>query len=101
MGTEISILLATLLVIGTMTFVALVPSLPTSVGTFEFAVYYLLTAFGVDPVETLGYALVIHAILFIPPILMALLVLVPWPQRRDSGAVAPSPATATGAVEEP
>ena len=65
-----------------MTFVALVPSLPASVGTFEFVVYYLLTAFGVGPVEALGYALVIHAILFVPPILMAVFVLVPWPMNR-------------------
>ena len=90
MGIEISILLATLLVIGTMTFVALVPSLPASVGTFEFAVYYLLTAFGAGPVEALGYALVIHAILFLPPILIALLMLIFWPMKRksvDSGEV--------------
>ena len=84
MGIEISILLATLLVIGTLTFVALVPSLPASVGTFEFAVYYLLTAFGIGPVEALGYALVIHAILFMPPILIALLVVVSWPLKRKS-----------------
>ena len=84
MGIEISLLLATLLVIGTLTFVAMVPSLPASVGTFEFAVYYLLTAFGIGPVEALGYALVIHAILFLPPILIALLVLVIWPLKRKS-----------------
>ena len=84
MGIEISILLATLLVIGTLTFVAMVPSLPASVGTFEFAVYYLLTAFGIGPVEALGYALVIHAILFMPPILIALVVLVTWPLKRKS-----------------
>jgi uncharacterized membrane protein YbhN (UPF0104 family) len=83
MGIEISLLFATLLVIGTLTFVALVPSLPASVGTFEFAVYYLLTAFGIGPVEALGYALVIHAIIFIPPILIALMVLVSWPLKRS------------------
>lgn len=99
MGIEISILLATLLVIGTMTFVALVPSLPASVGTFEFAVYYLLTAFGIDPVEALGYALVIHAILFIPPIIIALLLLIPWPQRRRTSE--PNISVTSGAVEEP
>jgi len=100
MGIEISILLATLLVIGTMTFVALVPSLPASVGTFEFAVYYLLTAFGVDPVQALGYALIIHAILFIPPIIIALIVLIPWPLSRET-AEPNLPATATtSAVEE-
>ena len=91
MGIEISLLLATLLVIGTLTFVALVPSLPASVGTFEFAVYYLLTAFGIGPVEALGYALVIHAIIFVPPILIALIVFASWPLKRgprDEGIAA-------------
>lgn len=89
MGIEISVLLATLLVIATMTFVALVPSLPASVGTFEFVVYYLLTAFGVGPVEALSFALVIHAILFLPPIIIGLPVLISWPSKnRDTAAAA-------------
>ena len=101
MGIEISLLLATLLVIGTLTFVALVPSLPASVGTFEFAVYYLLTAFGIGPVEALGYALVIHAIIFIPPILIALVVLVSWPLKRiPRDTVSPGPlGTSSSTVE--
>ena len=99
MGIEISILLATLLVIGTLTFVAMVPSLPASIGTFEFAVYYLLTAFGIGPVEALGYALVIHAILFLPPILIALLVLVTWPlKRKPAGADGYAPITSSSGV---
>ena len=101
MGIEISLLLATLLVIGTLTFVTLVPSLPASVGTFEFAVYYLLTAFGIGPVEALGYALVIHAIIFIPPILIALVVLVSWPLKRKSPETAtPSPSGSPSSVVE-
>ena len=101
MGIEISLLLATLLVIGTLTFVALVPSLPASVGTFEFAVYYLLTAFGIGPVEALGYALVIHAIIFIPPILIALVVLVSWPLKgRPQDTVTPEPLEASSSVVE-
>ena len=101
MGIEISLLLATLLVIGTLTFVTLVPSLPASVGTFEFAVYYLLTAFGIGPVEALGYALVIHAIIFIPPILIALVVVVSWPLKRSPpDRVTPSPLGASSSVVE-
>jgi uncharacterized membrane protein YbhN (UPF0104 family) len=91
MGIEISLLLATLLVIATLTFVALVPSLPASIGTFEFAAYYLLSAFGVGPVEALGYALVIHAILFLPPILVAFLVMIGWllkKRAKEAGAPA-------------
>ena len=74
----LSLLVATLLVIGALTFVTLVPSLPASVGTFEFAVFYLLTTIGVDDGKALGFALVIHAILFIPPILIAIMVFATW-----------------------
>jgi uncharacterized membrane protein YbhN (UPF0104 family) len=78
MGIDISLLVATLLVIGTLTFVALVPSLPAAVGTFEFAVFYLLTTIGVGDGDALGFALVIHAILFMPPILIAIMVFATW-----------------------
>ena len=43
MQIDISLMAAILLVIGTLTFVALVPSLPASVGTFEFVFIYLIT----------------------------------------------------------
>lgn len=78
MGIDITLLVATLLVIGTLTFVALVPSLPASVGTFEFAVFYLLTTIGVGDGEALGFALVIHVILFMPPILITIMVFATW-----------------------
>jgi len=78
MDIDISLLVATLLVIGTLTFVALVPSLPASVGTFEFAVFYLLTTIGVGDGEALGFALVIHVILFLPPILITIMVFATW-----------------------
>ena len=78
MNIDISLLVATLLVIGTLTFVALVPSLPASVGTFEFAVFYLLTTIGVSDGDALGFALVIHVILFMPPILIAIMAFAAW-----------------------
>ena len=95
MEIDISLLVAILLVIGTLTFVALVPSLPASVGTFEFAVFYLLTTIGVGDGQALGFTLVIHAILFLPPILIAILVFANWaltgkgrPTRSAPGMVA-------------
>ncbi len=91
MNIDISLLVATLLVIGTLTFVALVPSLPASVGTFEFAVFYLLTTIGVGDGDALGFALVIHVILFMPPILIAILAFGTW---AVTGRRIPSPATA-------
>ena len=95
MDIDISLLVATLLVIGTLTFVALVPSLPASVGTFEFAVFYLLTTIGVGDGEALGFALVIHAILFMPPILIAMMVFATWAitGRRKPASVTPDPLT--------
>ncbi len=78
MGIDISLLVATLLVIGTLTFVSLVPSLPASLGTFEFSIFYLLTTIGVGDGDALGFALVIHAILFMPPILIAIMVFTTW-----------------------
>lgn len=81
MGIEISVLVATLLIVGTMGFVGLIPSLPASVGTFEFAVYHLLKVFGVGSAEALGFGLVVHAIIFIPPIVIAVLVFGTWPFR--------------------
>ena len=78
MDIDLSLLVATLLVIGTLTFVALVPSLPASVGTFEFAVFYLLTTIGVGDGDALGFALVIHVILFMPPILIAIMAIATW-----------------------
>ena len=82
MGIEISVLVATLLIVGTMGFVGLIPSLPASVGTFEFAVYHLLQVFGVGPAEALGFGLVVHAIIFIPPIVIAVVVFGSWPFKR-------------------
>ena len=79
MGIEISVLVATLLIVGTMGFVGLIPSLPASVGTFEFVVYQLLKAFGVGPAEALGFGLVVHAIIFVPPIIIAVVVFGSWP----------------------
>ena len=103
MGIDISLLVATLLVIGTLTFVALVPSLPASVGTFEFAVFYLLTTIGVGDGDALGFALVIHVILFMPPILIALLVFATWAitGRRVSAALTPDPVAADPMQAQP
>ena len=82
MGIEISLLVATLLIVGTMGFVGVIPSLPASVGTFEFVVYQLLKAFEVGPAEALGFGLVVHAMIFIPPIVIAVIVFGSWPFKR-------------------
>lgn len=100
MEVPISYLQATLLVIGVMPFVPLIPSLPASLGTFEFAMYYLLTTFGVGPAEALGFALAIHAILFLPPIVLGAVVLISWPSGKRSVGAALS-AVAAAELQRP
>ena len=78
MNIDISLLVAMMVIIGTLTFVGIIPSLPASVGTFEFAVFYLLTTLGVGDGQALGFALVIHVILFLPPILITAMAFVTW-----------------------
>ncbi len=82
MGLGISPLVATVVVIFTLTFASVIPSLPASVGTFEFAMYYLLKPFGVSQAAALGFGLAIHAIFFLPPILIALVELCGWALDR-------------------
>ena len=55
MGIDISLLVATLLVIGALNYVALARRLPASVCTFEFAIFYLLSTIGVGDGSALGY----------------------------------------------
>ena len=95
MGIEISLLVATLAFISTLTFTTLVPSLPAAVGTFEFAIYYILKSFDVAQSAALGYALVIHAVLFLPPMLIALLAFSGWALRPRPLGVALAGADST------
>ena len=72
MGLDISPFVATLAILGTLYFATAVPGLPAAVGTFEFAVVYVLRFFDVPQELAFSYGLVIHAVVFLPPIVVAL-----------------------------
>ena len=72
MGLEISPFEATLAILGTLYFATAVPALPAAVGTFEFAVVYVLKVFEIPQEAAISYAVVIHAVLFLPPIVIAI-----------------------------
>ena len=78
MGIQISLVVATLVIIATLTFATMIPALPGAVGTFELALYFLLRPFEVPQSTALGFAVVIHTMLFLPPILIGLLALSGW-----------------------
>ena len=74
MGLGISAFVATLANLGTIYFTNALPALPAAVGTFEFAIVYVLKFFGVPHALAFSYGVVIHAVLFLPPIVVAMAV---------------------------
>ena len=72
---DISPVTATLVIMGTIFFATAVPAAPSAIGTFEFAVVYVLDLFGVERESGFGFAVITHAVLFLPPTIMAALFL--------------------------
>jgi uncharacterized protein (TIRG00374 family) len=75
MGVEISLFQATIVALGAIFFATAAPGLPGAVGTFELAVVEMTGLWGVPRSLGVGYGLVLHLILFAPPVLFALVVL--------------------------
>ncbi len=62
-------------IIGAILFSTIVPGLPAAVGTFEFAAVYMLELWGVPRESAVTFAIILHAILYVPPTLIAIVVL--------------------------
>ena len=99
MGLEISPFVATLAILGTLYFATALPALPAAAGTFEFAVVYVLRTFDVPHASAFSYALVVHAVIFLPPIIVTIVLIssiglrplrqgVPTGPMEEGGAVA-------------
>ena len=73
---SISPLVATLAILGTLYLTTSLPSLPMAVGTFEAAIGYVLTGFfDADKAVAFSYAVIIHAMLYLPPTIIAIVVM--------------------------
>ena len=72
-ATGIGLGVPTMIVItlGIMFFSSTVPGLPMAIGTFEFAAVSILRLWNVDAEQAIAFSLLIHAVLFIPPIIFA------------------------------
>jgi glycosyltransferase 2 family protein len=75
MGVELSMLQAAILVLGAITFATAVPGLPAALGTFELAVVELAAIWDVPHSSALGFGLILHVVIFLPPVVTGLLVL--------------------------
>lgn len=75
LGMGVTPLFMATLMAATTFFIAAVPSLPGAVGTFEFAMVFILERAGVDSASALTLALVMHALVFVPTSAIALFML--------------------------
>ncbi len=75
MGIELSLFHFTLVALGSVFFATATPGLPGAVGTFEFATVRLLSVWDVPQGTALGFSVVLHMVLFLPPVIIAMFVL--------------------------
>ena len=75
MSLSISPTTATLVIMGTIFFATAIPAAPAAIGAFEFAMIYVLSVFGVEREQAFGFAVITHIAFFLPPTLMAALLL--------------------------
>ncbi len=75
MNLSLSLPTATVVIMGTTFFATAMPAAPGALGTFEAAVVYGLGFFNIDREASLGYAVIMHALLFLPPSIIALIFL--------------------------
>ena len=68
---SITPVVATAVIMGTIYFATAVPAAPAAIGTFEFAVVYVLEMFGVTRESGFGFAVITHAVFFLPPTVIA------------------------------
>ena len=62
---------ATLVIMGTIFFATAIPAAPGAIGTFEFAIVYVLEYFGVEQNASFAFAVLTHAVFFLPPTIIA------------------------------
>ncbi len=66
---------ATMVIMATIFFATAIPAAPSAIGSFEFAVVYILSLFAVSREPAFGFAIITHAVFFLPPTLIAVLFL--------------------------
>ena len=74
-GLEVSLLAMIVITLSVTFFSSTVPGLPMSLGTFEFAAVTILALWGIGREDAIAFSLMLHAVLFLPPILFAVVFL--------------------------
>ena len=74
-GLELSLPAMIVITLSVTFFSSTVPGLPMSIGTFEFAAVTILALWGIGHENAIAFSLLLHAVLFLPPILFAVIFL--------------------------
>ena len=74
-GIDLSLSKVLVTVLGAMFFATALPGLPGAIGSFEFAVVSLLNLWGIPTEPAVTFAIILHAVLFLPPTLFSIVVL--------------------------
>lgn len=69
---ELGVHVLIVITLGVLFFSSAVPGLPLALGTFEFGVVSSLGLWGIDPARAIAFSLILHAVLFLPPIFFAM-----------------------------
>ena len=92
-GLPISALTATLVIIGTIFFSTAVPA-PSGIGTFHFAVVFVLGLIDVPKGDAFPFAVIVHLLFFVPPTIVAAIFLpregISWKRSRSEEESEPS-----------
>ncbi|MSQ12109.1 MAG: flippase-like domain-containing protein [Dehalococcoidia bacterium] len=83
---ELGMLAMIILSLAVISFTDWIPGLPGAIGTFEWVALYLLGLWGVDRSAALGFAILLHVLFFLPPLLIAVCYF-PYVGIRSLGAV--------------
>lgn len=74
-GIDLPFWLMSVVIVAVTLFSGVVPSPPGAIGVYEFGAVSTLGLFAVDPSAALTFAVVIHAVLFLPPVIIGISVL--------------------------
>ena len=69
-GVDLPFWLVSMVIVAVGSFAGAIPAPPGTMGVYEFVAVYTLGLFAIAPSAALTFALVIHAVLFLPPLLI-------------------------------
>ncbi len=71
-GIQMPFWMISILLVGMTLFSGAIPAAPSAIGTYEFVTVYLLGLFAVNKSDAFTFALVVHALVMLPPNLMGI-----------------------------